>query len=88
MTFSCSLDHFNSTNINHGQSYPIFGFWLKYQPFLVYKQLKNEDIYLLLHSIIYTQNNYHDQYNDKCVTENMSERQLYKAHIFLFIEGS
>ena len=21
---------FNSTNINHGQSYPIFGFWLKY----------------------------------------------------------
>ena len=21
---------FNSTNINHGQSYPIFGFWLKF----------------------------------------------------------
>ena len=60
----------------------MFGFWLKYQPFLVYKRLKNEDIYLLLHSIIFTQNNYHDQYNDNCVTENMSERQLYKAHIF------
>ena len=46
---------FNSTNINHGQSYPIFGFWLKYQPFLVYKRLNNEDIiYLLLHSTIFT----------------------------------
>ena len=46
---------FNSTNINHGQSYPICGFWLKYQPFLVYKRLNNEDIiYLLLHSTILT----------------------------------
>ena len=46
---------FNSTNINHGQFYPIFGFWLKYQPFLVYKRLNNEDItYLLLHSTILT----------------------------------
>ena len=43
------------TNINHGQFYPIFGFWLKYQPFLVYKRLNNEDItYLLLHSTILT----------------------------------
>ena len=70
---------FNSTNNSHGQSYPIFGFWLKYQPFLVYKRLNNEDIiYLLLHSTINIQNDY--QYNDNRVTENMSNRQLYKAH--------
>ena len=26
---------------------------------------------------------YHDQYNDNCVTENMSERQLSTRHTFL-----
>ena len=51
-----NIIHLNfSTNINHGQSYPIFGFWLKYQPLLAYKRLKNEEIiYLLLHSTILT----------------------------------
>ena len=31
---------FNSTNINHGQSYPIFGFWLKY--YLIFIRFIND----------------------------------------------
>ena len=77
--FSCSFRPFLTVR-TLGQSNPMFGFWLKFQPFLFDKRLNNEDItYLLLYSTIYTKNNCH--YNDNCVTQKMSNRQLYKAHI-------
>ena len=33
---------FNSTNINHGQSYPIFGFWFKYYTTKVWNFKENQ----------------------------------------------
>ena len=40
---------FNNTNINHGQSYPIFGFWLKFCDYVIYLEMKGTNIILELY---------------------------------------